>query len=103
MAQDPGEERRGGNRLDTSHDLDMVAIYDSNAIDAEAEADVIRGLLESNGIPVTIVGPGTVVPAGFLVQVPRSRLEEARRLIDEARATGPAGAAEAEASSEDER
>jgi hypothetical protein len=81
----------------------MVVIYESNAIDAEAEADVIRGLLESNGIPANIVGPGTVIPAGFIVQVPRSMVEGARKLIDEARAAGPQGAADAEASTEDER
>ncbi|HKE26731.1 MAG TPA: hypothetical protein VKB88_30470 [Bryobacteraceae bacterium] len=103
MAQDPEEEWRGGETIDTSHELDMVVIYESNTIDAEAEAEVIRGLLESNGIPANIVGPGTIVPAGFIVQVPRSRVEEARKLIDEARDAGPQGAADAEASTEDER
>jgi Putative prokaryotic signal transducing protein len=103
MAQDPEEEVRGGGTLDRSHELDMVTLYESNTVDAGAEADVIRGLLEANGIPANIVGPGTVIPAGFIIQVPRGRLEEAQRLIDEARATGPEGAAEAEASTEDER
>jgi hypothetical protein len=103
MAQDPEEEERGGGTLDTSHALDMVPLYDSNAIDAEAEAEVIRGLLESNGIPANIVSGGPVVPVGFMVQVPRSRLEEARTLIEEAQAGGPASAADAEASTEDER
>jgi hypothetical protein len=100
MAQDPEEEQLGGEPLDTSHDLDMVALYESNAIDAEAESGVIRGLLEANGIPATLVTGGPVPPAGWIIQVPRSRLDEARRIIDEARATGPEGAAEAEASSE---
>jgi hypothetical protein len=101
MAQDPDEEGRGSEALDTSHDLDMVTIYDSNAIDAEAEADVICGLLDSNGIPSTIVRGAMYPSLGDVVQVPRARVEEARRLIDEARATGPEGAAEAEASSEE--
>ena len=101
MAQDPEEEERDSEGLDTSHDLDMVTIYDSNAIDAEAEADVICGLLDSNGIPTTIVR-GTMYPSlGDIVQVPRSRVEEARKLIDEALVTGAEGAAEAEASSEE--
>ena len=103
MAQDPEEEGRGEETLDTSHDLDMVPLYDSMAIDADAEADVIRSLLEANGIPATIVSGGPVVPVGFMVQVPRKRLEEARRLMEEARATGPEGAEEAEASTEEER
>jgi hypothetical protein len=101
MAQDPEEEGYGERLLDTSHELDMVQLYESNAIDAEAEAGVIRGLLEANGIPATIVTGGPVPPVGFIVHVPRKRLEEARRLIEEARATGPEGAAEAEASTEE--
>ena len=102
MAQDPEEEDAFGNEpLDTSHDLDMVTIYESSTDDSEAEADVLCGLLESNGIPATVVR-GTMFPSlGYSVQVPRARLEEARRVIDEARATGPEGAAEAEASSEE--
>jgi hypothetical protein len=100
MAQDPEEESVSGENLDTSHDLDMVPLYDSMTIDAEPEAEVIRGLLEANGIPATIVSGYPVVPVGFMVQVPRKRLDEARRLIEEARAAGPEGAAEAEASSE---
>lgn len=102
MAQDPEEEGLGGGTLDKSHDLDMVSLFESNAVDAEAEAEVIRGLLESNGIPANIVTGGPVPPVGWMIQVPRNRLEDARRLIDEARATGPEGAAEAEASSERE-
>ena len=102
MAQDPEEEGLGGEMLDKSHDLDMVSLFESTAVDAEAEAEVIRGLLESNGIPASIVTGGPVPPVGWFIQVPRKRLEEARRLIEEARATGPEGAAEAEASSERE-
>jgi hypothetical protein len=100
MAQDPEEEGSGGGPLDKSHDLDMVALYESSTVDAETEAEVIRGLLESNGIPATIVSGGPVPPVGWMIQVPRKRLEEARQVIEEARATGPEGAAEAEASSE---
>jgi hypothetical protein len=102
MAQDP-EEETGGQTLDTSHDLDMVTIYDSTTIDSEAEAEVICGLLDSNGIPATVVSGTPYPPLGFLVKVPRARVEEARKLIDEARANGPEGAAEAEASSEEDR
>ena len=100
MAQDPEEEGLGGEPLDTSHDLDTVTLYESSAVDAETEAEVIRGLLESNGIPANIVSGGPVPPVGWIIQVPRNRLEEARQIIEEARATGPEGAAEAEASSE---
>lgn len=102
MAQDPEEEGLGREPLDISHDLDMITLYESSAVDADAEAEVIRGLLESNGIPATIVTGGPVPPVGWIVQVPRKRVDEARRLIEEAQATGPEGAAEAEASSEGE-
>jgi hypothetical protein len=101
MAQDPEEEPRGGGELNTSHDLDMVTIYESNTIESETEAEVIRGLLTSNGIPATVVSGTPYPPLGHFIQVPRNRLEEARSLIAEARATGPEGAAEAEASSEE--
>ena len=101
MAQDPEEETAGGETLDTSHDLDLVTLYDSNTVDSEAEAELIRGVLETNGIPCSIVSGGPVPPVGSIVQVPRNRLEEARRALEEARAAGPEGAAEAEASSQE--
>ena len=101
MAQDPDEEMANGETLDTSHDLDMVTLYESSTIDSESEAELIRGLLEANGIPANIVSGGPVPPVGFIVQIPRNRLEEARRAIAEARAAGPEGAAEAEASTEE--
>lgn len=102
MAQDPEEEGREGEPLDTSHELDMVTIYESNAADAENESEIIRGLLEANGIPATLVTGYPVPPAGFIIKVPANRLEEARALIAEARDAGPEGAAEAEASTEGE-
>jgi hypothetical protein len=101
MAQDPEEETGGGEGLDTSHDLDMVTLYESSTVDSEAEAEVIRGLLESVGIPASIVSGGPVPPVGFIVRVPRNRLEEAQRAVEEAEAEGPEGAAEAEASTEE--
>jgi len=91
MAQDPN--------LDTSHALDMVTIYESQAVDAEVEADMIHGILESNGIASTLIR--TPYPAlGFYVQVPGAMVEEARRLIAEALAAGPEAADQAEAESE---
>ena len=54
MAQDPDreEEQQGQDELLTSHALDMVTLWSSEVINAEMEADMIRGVLESNGIPV---------------------------------------------------
>jgi len=103
MAQDPerGEDLPVEGDVDTSHDLDMVPIYMSQTIDAEPEADVIRGLLDANGIPAMVVRGLGFPSLGFEVQVPRASLEEAQRIIDEQRAAGPEAAAEAEAATEE--
>src|ERR1017187_4579272 len=79
MAQDPedDEEQQNGDVGDTSHSLDMVTIYTSLAVDAEMEADMIHGVLESNGVPSLVVRATGLAPLGFEVQVPRARLEEA--------------------------
>jgi Putative prokaryotic signal transducing protein len=102
MAQDPerDDEQPDETSVDMSHDLDTVPLYFSQTVDAEVEAEVIRGILESNGIPA-VVSSSPVPNLGFQVQVPRGRLEEARRLIEEQQAAGPEAAAEAEAASEE--
>jgi hypothetical protein len=52
MAQDPEEdEQPNEGSVNTSHELDMVALYSSSTVDAGVEADIIRGILDSNGIP----------------------------------------------------
>jgi len=102
MAQDPEdeEEQQNGDVGDTSHSLDMVTLYTSLAVDAEMEADVIHGLLESNGLPSMVVRAPQYPALGYEVQVPRAHLEEAKRVIAEAESAGPEAAAEAEANSE---
>ena len=103
MAQDPrhDEDSAGEDQLDPSSDLDMVTLYDAPIVDAEIEADMIQGVLESNGIPSMLVRNSTIPSLGFEVKVPRGRMEEAGRLIEEAKAAGPAAAAEAEKASEE--
>jgi hypothetical protein len=102
MAQDPepNERQQDEGLIDTSHDLDMVPIYTSQTVDAEMEADVIRGILDANGIPSIMVRAMGYPPLGFELQVPANRVDEAKRLIVEAQAAGPDAAAEAEAASE---
>jgi hypothetical protein len=101
MAQDPDqdEDERDQDHILSSHALDMVALYDSSTVDAEMEADVIRGVLDSSGIPSLVKRAGPF-PLSFQVLVPRGRLFEARQLIEEARAAGPEAAAEAERATE---
>jgi hypothetical protein len=103
MAQDPEPEEGSPEtaEIDPSHDLDMVSIYQSNTIDAEVEADVIKGILDTNGIPAMVVRATLYLPPELEVRVPAARVEEARRVIAEARAAGPEAAAEAEAASEE--
>ena len=97
MAQDPGRDA-----VDTSHDLDLVSLYSSQTIEAEMEADIIRGLLDANGIP-SVLSSSPLSPLEFDIKVPRNRLDEARRLIEEQRAAGPDAAAEAEAAGEENK
>jgi len=85
----------------SSHALDIVALYDSSTVDAEMEADVIRGLLDTNGIPSVVRRAGPYPSLGFQVLVPRGKLREAQQLVEEAQAAGPEAAAEAEAASEE--
>jgi hypothetical protein len=97
MAQDPDREDEVGT---PSHALDMVRMWNSTAITAEVEADMIKGVLESNGIPAMIVGAAQYPNLGFEVKVPRGRLKEAEELVEQAQEGGPQAAAEAEAESE---
>ena len=84
----------------TSHALDMVTLWTSNGVSAEIEADMIRGVLESNGIPVMVVGASQYPNLPVEVRVPRGRVKEAEELIEQAQASGPEAASEAEAESE---
>ncbi len=102
MAQDPDreEEQSGQDVLLTSHALDMVTLWTSNGVSAEIEADMIRGVLESNGIPVMVVGASQYPNLPVEVRVPRGKVKEAEELIEQAQASGPEAASEAEAESE---
>lgn len=87
--------------MDASHELDLVSLFASSNVDAEMEAVNIHSILQANGIPSLLVGASTIPSLEFQVQVPRIHLEEAQRILEEARAAGPEAAAEAEAASED--
>jgi Putative prokaryotic signal transducing protein len=102
MAQDPDreEEQAGQDELLTSHALDMVTLWTSNGVSAEIEADMIRGVLESNNIPVMVVGASQYPNLPVEVRVPRGKVKEAEELIEQAQASGPEAASEAEAESE---
>jgi hypothetical protein len=85
---------------DDSHDLDMITVFRSAGTDTESEALTVKGLLRASGLPAEIVGDTRYPNLPQQVQVPRSKAAEARRLIAEALAAGPAAAEEAEAEGE---
>ncbi|HLN01793.1 MAG TPA: hypothetical protein VK335_21065 [Bryobacteraceae bacterium] len=87
--------------VNPSHDLDMVTLFSSQNHDAEMEANAIHGVLEANGVPSMVVGTPQIPSFEFQVQVPKARLEEAERVLAEAREAGPAAAVEAEQAGEE--
>jgi len=93
------QDSENENDLDTSHDLDMVTLYTATTFDSEVEADVLKSLMEANGIPARVAG-SPFPNLGYQIQVPRDRAEEARRVLEEAQAAGPEAASEAESESE---
>jgi hypothetical protein len=85
---------------DTGRNDEMVTLFSSSAHDAEMEANNVHALLEASGVPSVVIGPAVLPVVEFQVQVPRTHLEEARKVVGEAEEAGPEAAAEAEADSE---
>jgi hypothetical protein len=79
---------------------EMVAVFSSSNHDAEMEVMTIKGMLEASGVPAMVVGPHVLPNLEFQVQVSQELAGKAQDLIAEARAAGPAAAAEAEALTE---
>lgn len=85
---------------DPTPDESMVPVFSSSNHDAETETMIVKGILDASDVPAMVVGPQTLPNLEFQVQVPEHMLAEAQQLIDDARANGPAAAAEAEALTE---
>ena len=94
MAQDPGQEA-----VINTHALDMVTLP-GGRVSTEMEADMIRGVLDANGIPSLLNAAAQYPQLGFEVKVPRGRVVEAEKLVAEALAAGPQAAEEAEKETE---
>jgi hypothetical protein len=104
MAQDPEwENGQDESSVDTSPELDMVPLFRSPTADAGIEADIIRGILDSHGIPSLKSRAMGIPSLGFEVLVHRENLRDAHRLIEEAREAGPAAALEAQKDAEQSR
>src|ERR1051326_6085635 len=101
MAQDPDryESQRNSDVLRNTHALDMVDLA-SGSVSTPSEANMIRGVLDANGIPSLLVAGAEFPYFGFQVKVPRGKLNEAEDLVSEALAAGAEAADEAEAESE---
>lgn len=78
----------------------MVPFFSSSNHDAELEAMSIHAVLEANGIPSILIGPSSLPSLEFQVQVSEERLADAVQAVAEARAAGPAAAAQGELESE---
>lgn len=90
------------DHVDPSHNLDPVTIFRSEAnTTAEMEAFAIRSILEANGIDAVVVGNSALPNLAFEVRVPKEVEEQARAVLAEARAAGPAAAEEAEQAAEE--
>ena len=85
---------------DASHELDLVTFFSSSNNAGEMEATAIHSILEANDIPSVLVGASSIPSLEFQVQVPRSSMDEAKRIVAEAKEAGPAAAAEAELATE---
>ncbi len=77
---------------------ELVEVFDTQE---ESEAFVVRGLLESAGIPALISAldaPQDVLPGvgGVVVRVPADQAEDARAILDDYRTNGAQAADEQE-------
>lgn len=88
------------NEHDDSHALDLVTVFQSSGAAGEMQADAIQSLLEDSGIEAVLVGDSVLPNLPFEVRVAQQHEEEAKRLIADAEAGGPAAADEAEAATE---
>lgn len=83
-----------------SHELDLETVFSGIGTEAEMEAMAIKSMLEANGIAAVTLGSPTIPSLPFSVGVSKDHLQEALRIIEEAKAAGPAGAMEAEQAGE---
>ncbi len=98
--EQPDVTAAAAEEVDPSSDLDLVTLYDGEMSLAEMEAMQIKGLLSAANIPAFVVGASSLPNLAFQVRVPRDLVEQAREVLEEARAAGADAAMEAEAMGE---
>jgi hypothetical protein len=79
----------------------MATVFQSSGFNAEVEAELIVGVLESNGVKAVVSGLDVLPGAhDVLVQVPAEDEQRAQTLIAEAQQNGPQAAEDGEKASE---
>ena len=81
---------------DTSHELDLVPVFEAVGAEAEMEAIAIHSILQASDIPAILIGSSSLPNLPFQVKVPQDHVEQAQLRIREAKAAGPAAADEAQ-------
>jgi hypothetical protein len=89
-----------GGEEDPSHELDLVTVEITDGSTAEMQAIAIQSILQAEGIQSVIIGSSTMPNLGYEVRVSAEDLDRARQTLLDAKAAGPAAAAEAEQASE---
>jgi hypothetical protein len=87
-------------QADPSSDLDMIVLTERMGATGEMEVMAIKSVLDDAGIDSVIIGDSALPNLSFQVRVAKNDAEQARSVIAEAEAAGPAAAAEAERQSE---
>jgi 2-keto-3-deoxy-L-rhamnonate aldolase RhmA len=80
----------------TSHELDTEPIWAGVGAFAEMEAVNIQTVLAAAGIDAIVSGPSQLPSDQFEVLVTHDKADQARQVLAEAIASGPAAAEEAE-------
>jgi hypothetical protein len=87
--------------VDESPQLDSETVFSAPAgPTAEMEAISVKSLLDAAGIASFIVGDSVLPNLPFEVRVSKENAEQARKVIEDARAAGPQAAEEAERNTE---
>jgi hypothetical protein len=81
---------------DPSAELDTVPIASMMGATGEIEAMGIKSVLDAAGIANVLVGDSTLPNLEFHIRVARNDVEQARSVLAEAQAAGPAAAVEAQ-------
>lgn len=85
--------------MSSSDPVDLVPVLDADGTPLEVtdmEATSLQSLLAANGIEAEVVGAEMMPNLPYRLQVPADQAKQAAEIISEARATGSAGADEAE-------